>query len=147
VYVLFAFECGTGITKLPEHAEVIAAIQAIEIQIGNNIHPLYVLDIGMNLGAVAWSILQSCSSCIVFGFEPIPKYFSFAREKLKYFPSKRWHAFNYAICDTNGHQIIHMDSGAFVNVGWNTLITHTKRRIVRSINPSLVLHWMLHLFI
>jgi FkbM family methyltransferase len=113
-----------GIAKLPEHKDVMTGIEKIQQRIPSG--PIYVLDVGLNLGAVSMGILEVCSRCIVWGFEPIPNYFSFARKILTEHYPDRVHLFNYAVCDGPGPRTIHMDTGASANVGWNTLISSKK---------------------
>jgi hypothetical protein len=63
-----------NIAKLPEHREVIDAVVAIQRRnklAGRASQTIHVLDVGMNLGAVSFGILAACSSCRIWGFEPI----------------------------------------------------------------------------
>lgn len=109
---------------LPEHREIIAAVR--QMNDAQPTGPIYVLDIGMNIGAVTIGILAACPNCIVYGFEPVPHYFLFTKKKVDDAFPARAKLFNYAVCDENKHTTIHVDSGSQVNIGWNTLISSKK---------------------
>jgi hypothetical protein len=95
-----------------EHKDLLKKVAEMRAELGR---PLVILDIGLNIGSAPWAIERVCPDCIIYGFEPIPKYFAFAQLKLprSRYPNVR--LFNYAICDHVGHEEIWMDTET--NVG------------------------------
>ena len=98
--------------RIGEHKDLVAKVQSLRSQLGR---PLVILDIGLNIGTASWSIARVCPDCIVYGFEPIPTYFSFAKYKLPKETYPNVHLHNYAVCDHVGKENIWMETG--INVG------------------------------
>lgn len=103
-----------------EHRDLVAKVKQLRQQKGR---PLVIIDVGLNIGSAPWALVQSgvCEDCVVYGFEPIPKYFAFAQFKLPHTRYPNVHLFNYALCDHDGPEQIWMDPGS--NIGWNTLLS------------------------
>jgi len=106
-----------------EHKDLLAKVVELRERLGR---PVVILDIGLNIGSAPWAIEKLCPDCIIYGFEPIPKYFAFAQYKLPVDRYPNVHLYNYAICDHVGSDTIWMDTET--NVGWNTLIAEERSR-------------------
>jgi len=76
-----------------------------------------IIDIGANVGAFTQIVLDELPNCKAYLFEPVPKYYSFCRNKFS--KNKNITVENYALSDENGPGVIYADK---TNLGWNTLI-------------------------
>ena len=62
-----------------EHKDLLEKVRSLRAAKGS---PLVILDIGLNIGSAPFAIERVCPDCIIYGFEPIPKYFAFAKHKM-----------------------------------------------------------------